>query len=91
MTDNAKPNFIIKHSRVIVHMVYDHFGFMVDINNDPVNWFYATVIHRPTDPGDEWILKHDVTGYTVYVNPQSNAYIGMVLIPPNEETNDNQS
>jgi len=76
--------FIIKHSRVIVHMLCDHFGFMVDVNGDPVNWFYATVLSPPENQGEEWILKHDTTGYTVYVNPQSSAYIGMVLIPPED-------
>ena len=78
---------IERDSMVIVVMNAPHFGFMVDANGDPVNWFYAFVISLPSDTGDSVILKDTDTGHTVYLNPNSNDYIGLILVDeaPGEE------
>ena len=80
MTSSHRPyKRIERDSAVVVVMNGPHFGFMVDTNGDPVNWFYAFVISLPSDTGDSVILKHIGTGHTVYLNPNSSDYIGLIL------------
>ena len=71
---------IERDSTVVVAMKSPHFGFMVDANGDPVNWFYAFVVSLPSGAGDSVILEHINTGHIVYLNPSSSDYIGLILV-----------